>query len=176
MKLRIILFILLSGFILSACSSMDKYKDEPTDVLHLADINGDDRPEIIRVKEKSGPEPKTIITVLKKNKLQMGSLSVPGKLEKIEFAELDLSPAKRISVIYTNKDGSQTLDIFSFKDDKFKKMFTIDSHCGIETDFSSILGRIKVGKFICNGDVCSCASVSDGEVWIWTGDKFLRER
>ena len=176
MKLRFAGVAALALLISSGCASMDKYKSEPADTLYQADINGDSKDEIIRVKDKFDTQSKTIIEVLKKNRIQIGSFSVPGRLEKIDFVELGIGPRKDISVHYINKDDSQTLSIYTLKDDKFRKIFTVSSNCGLETDYDSVLARIKVGKFICNGDICSCADVNNGEIWIWTGDKFLKER
>lgn len=166
----------LALLILSGCASTEKYKSEPEDLIYLADINGDDKSEIIRVKDKFDTQSKTIIEVLKKNRIQLGSFSVPGRLEKIDFIELEIGLRRDISVHYRNRDDSQTVNIYTFKDGKFRRLFTIDSNCGIETDYSSVLARIKTGKFICNGDICSCTDVNNGEMWIWTGDKFLQER
>lgn len=174
--MKIAFVVIMSAFLLSGCASIDKYKDEPTDVLYRADINADNATEIIKVKDKFDTESKTIIIALKRNKMQIASFSIPGRLQDIEFMQLDISPRKHISAHYKKKDDSEVVDIYSLKDDKFRKIFTIDSNCGIETDYSSVLARIKVGKFKCNGDICSCISPSGGDMWIWAGDRFLKER
>lgn len=171
-----IVALALALLISSGCASMDKYKSDPADAVYLADLNGDSRDEIVRVKDKFDTQSKTIIEVLRKNKMQLGSFSVPGRLEKIDFIELDISPRKGISVHYRNRDGSETVSIYTFGDGKFSTIFTVDSNCGIETDYSSVLARIKTGKFICSAGICSCTDVNNGEMWIWTGDKFLKER
>jgi hypothetical protein len=175
-------FVLTGLMVLTAlistghASSMDKYKSEPGDAIYQGDINGDNKDEIIRVKDKFDTQSKTIIEVLKKNKIQVGSFSVPGRMEKIDFVELGMGGQRYISAHYRSRDDSETVAIYLFKDDKFRKIFSLDSNCGIETDYDSALARIKAGKFICNGDICSCTDIDGGQMWIWTGDKFLKER
>lgn len=168
--------MVLALFISTGYASMDKYKSEPGDAIYKADINGDNKDEFVRVKDKFDTQSKTIIEVLKKNKIQVGSFFVPGRIEKIDFIELGMGGQKYISAHYRNRDDSETVAIYLFKDDKFRKIFALDSNCGIETDYDSALARIKAGKFICNGDICSCTDIDNGEMWIWTGDKFLKER
>ncbi|MDI6606717.1 MAG: hypothetical protein QME65_06225 [Candidatus Omnitrophota bacterium] len=168
--------VIIVAFLLSGCSSIDKYKDEPTDILYRADIDADNASEIIKVKDKFDTQSKTIIIALEKNRKQIDEFSVPGRLENLEFMQLDISRRENISLHYKKKDGSEVVDIYGLKDDKFRKIFTIDSSCGIETDYSSVLARIKVGKFKCDGDICSCIGPSAGEMWIWGGDRFVKER
>lgn len=174
--MRIARAVIMAVFLLSGCSSIDKYKDEPTDVLYQADINADNAAEIIKVKDKFDTQSKTIIIALKRNKAEISSFSIPGRLQNLEFMQLDISPRQHISAHYRKRDDSEVLDIYSLKGDKFHKIFTIDSNCGIETDYSSVLARIKVGKFQCDGDICSCIGPSAGEMWIWGGDRFVKER
>jgi len=176
MRLRFVCITALALSISSGCASVDKYKSAPTDKIYRADINGDNKDEIIRVKDKFDAQAKSEVEVLKKNKIQLGNFSVPGKVIKVDFIELSMGSCKHISVHYRNRDDSETVNIYAFKDDSFRKIFTLSSNCGIETEYASALARIRAGKFICNGDVCSCTDANSGEMWIWTGDKFLRER
>jgi formylmethanofuran dehydrogenase subunit E-like metal-binding protein len=174
--MKIAFGVIMAAFLLSGCSSIDKYKDEPADILHRADIDADNVVEIIKVKDKFDTQSKTIIIAMERNKAEIDSFSVPGRLQKIEFMRLDISPRENISAHYKKKDGSEVVDIYGLKDGKFRKVFTMDSNCGIETDYSSVLARIKVGKFKCDGDICSCIGPSAGDMWIWGGDRFVKER
>ncbi len=176
MRIEFTVAFALALFISCGCASIDKYKSDPADTVYKVDINGDNKGEIIRIKNKFDTQSETIIEVLKKNRIQIDSFSVPGALKKIDFIELGIGPQKHISVHYRNRDDSETVNIYAFKNAKFRRIFTISSNCGVEANYDSVLARIKTGKFICDGDICSCTSIDNGEMWIWTGDKFLQER
>lgn len=168
--------LMLSIFLLSGCSSLDKYKDEPSDILYEADIDADNRDEIIKVKDRFDTQSRTVIIALERNKREIGRISFPGRLRNLEFMELDIGPRKQISAHYIRRDGSEAVDIYSLKGDNFRKIFSIDSNCGIETDYGSMLARVKVGKLKCNGGDCYCIGPAEGDMWIWAGDRFVRER
>ena len=105
--MKIACAVIITVFLLSGCSSIDKYKDEPTDILYQADINADNANEIIKVKDKFDTQSKTIIIALKRNKMEIGSFSVPGRLKNLEFMQLDISPRKHISAHYRKRDDSE---------------------------------------------------------------------
>lgn len=179
MKNRFLITLVSLIFFLSGCvtlgnKSKDKLKKPPQ--IYKVDLNNDLMEEIIEVKDGSDTGVDTTIVITKQDKSKIDSLTVYGKFTKVEFIDLNEDGYKQIALFYEGKDNSSKLTIYNLKNNKLTKIFTIENKCGIDTDFSSVLARIKVGKSKAGQSDCSANYPEDWEIWVWSGDKFIKEK
>ncbi len=151
-------------------------KDTPGTKTQKIDLNNDRVKEIVQIEDKFDTDGVSIVTIAKPKADKIASFQVPGRFNAIEFAELDGDGQKQIVVYYEGKDGSSNLVIYSLKNNKLSKIFTISSPCGIEADLSTILARVRVDKPVCDEEGCYCNDLPNWEKWVWSGERFIKER
>jgi hypothetical protein len=140
------------------------------------DLNNDGLKEIVKIEDKFDTDQEFIITVMKQNKDEIDSFLIPGRFKKIEFIDLDGNGDKQIAIRYKDEIDYENLVIYKLKDESLFKIFSIGSAYGIDTEFNSTLPRIKVGRSRCTQKNCYAGDVPDWEVWVWGGEKFIKER
>jgi hypothetical protein len=101
---------------------------------------------------------------------------LPGHFNKADFIDLNDNGEKQL-VIYSDSNGNfANINIYKLKDDKLSKIFFASSNCDIETDFTSTIPRVKIGISNNQTKDCSAGFINDWETWIWSGEKFVREK
>jgi hypothetical protein len=175
MKMRFV-FTLVLIFLLSAgCATQGKpKKDNPNIRKYFADLDGDGRKEIIETEDKTATESKYIVTVKENNKMAkvIDTFSLSGKIRDIEFAEFNLDGQEWMAIYFDQMDNSSGIAIYKLTNNKFTKVFFAVSVYGIEASLDPMAPRIKVGKP--PREKSSPNLVPDWDVWLWTGDKFIR--
>lgn len=164
----------------SGCATAEKgkvSKDKKT-TTQMVDLNGDGRKQIIETQDKFDAQGIYVITVKRalKNKQTetLDSFTVPGKVKKLEFLELYFDKRQQMAVTYVDKDNVQGIVIYQLTNDKLSQMFLATSKYGVEGEFTSALEKIRIGKPPRGGDD-SPNRIPEWEVWVWTGDKFIKE-
>lgn len=175
--MRYAITLVLTVFLLAGCvTGRGSIKDS---LVYKLDMNNDGVKEITEVKHDPLDSAKTTIVVNKleraKLKTLVDSFLVPGRFKKLEFVDLNEDGNKQIVVYYKNNDGYESLSIYKLKNDSLLKLFNIGSRCGLDTQFNSVLSRIKV----CNSQYASgnnyFVDVASWESWVWSGEKFVKE-
>lgn len=158
--------------------SVKNVKSKPPE--YKLDLDNNGIKEIISIEDKFDLEGNALITISKqKNKKvreTITSFSVPGRTPRIELIDLSEDGYKQIAVYYETKNNYANLVIYNLKNDKLTKIFNVSSSCGIDTDFTSVLAKIKAGKPKKGQSSCFSLSDSDWDVWVWGGEKFIKER
>lgn len=161
--------VLFSGYAYAAKPKVDKpFK-------YMADLNGDGTRFIVEVLEdKAAAEPLWSITLRdrKKPKEHIDSISIPGKIFKIEISDFNFDKKQRLIVYYDNKSGVPSIDIYQLKNNKLVKIFYAASEYGIEGNFNSF-ARVKIGKAVKKDE--SPNLTPDWDTWVWVKDEFIRE-
>jgi hypothetical protein len=149
-------------------------RDDPSKV-YKSDLDNDAKIEIISVDPASGAGKETRVTVTRRDHTNAGSFTVPGLFKKLEIIDLNEDGYKQIAVYSRGDDGSANLVIYSFKNNEFSRVFAAGSKHGIDTDFHSALGRVRIGRQrrVTNGP--SYTDIPEWDVWVWSGEKFIRE-
>jgi hypothetical protein len=139
------------------------------------DLDNDQIPEIIEVYDKGLKHSDVTITISKPKKPKLAVIAVPGIFNKIETIDLNEDGYKQIALYYEDKN-EKNLIIYNFKDSKLSKIFSVRNKCVIETDFSSMLARIKLGKPVTPEADCSGQYPQEWDTLVWTGEKFIKEK
>ncbi len=179
MKIKyLITVIILVALAASGCATDTQFiKGKKIVSISKLDLDNDGAQEIILVEDRQGTGSDVLITITrpKPAKQEVASLCVPGRFRKIELIDLKGDGYKQMAIHYDDKGNNSNLVIYSFKNEKLSKVFEVASTCAIETDFSSVLGRVKVGKPKRGYADCSSSNMTDWDVWVWSGDKFIKE-
>jgi hypothetical protein len=180
MKMRFLIAVSALALLLSGCATSAKEKatkDKKT-TTHMVDLNGDGAKEIIEAQDKFDTDGIYVITVkraLKKKETEdLDSFTVPGKMKKLEFIELYFDKEQQIAVTYVDKDNVSGIMVYQLKNDKLSQIFVASSKYGVEGEFVTALAQVKIGKPPRGGDN-SPNRIPEWEVWVWTGDKFIKE-
>ena len=139
------------------------------------DLDGDKKIEVIHIEKASGQDGKTRIDITRKGSAEAYGFTVPGAFNKLEVIDLNEDGYRQLAVYSTGKDDQAHLAVYSFKDNKLSKVFAATSNCGIETDFRSVLGRIKVGRQRIVESGHSSTDIPEWDTWVWSGERFIRE-
>jgi hypothetical protein len=178
MKIKYLVALILTVSLASGCATDAQFKKGKKIVsASKLDLDNNGVQEIILAEDRLGGAIDILITITrpKPNNQEVVSFTVPGHFTKIEFIDLKGDGYKQMVVYYDDKDNKANLIIYSFKDEKLTKVFEISSPCGLDTDFSSVLGRVKAGKPKKGYLDCSSSNMTDWDVWVWAGDKFIKE-
>jgi len=154
----------------------DKIDKTKTVETYRKDINKDGIREVISLEDNNGSGENVVITICKedKAKTKIDSLAVEGIFKRIKFVDLNGDGILAIAVSSINPQGAYRLVIYNLKEDGSLRIFSISSKCGIDTDFSSPLSRIKIVKPNRIGGIDSCDGSPEMETWIWSGERYLR--
>lgn len=178
MKIKYLIILTLAVLAASGCASDDQFiKGRKIVSISRQDLDNDGVEEIILAEDKSGTGLDVSIEIKrpKSKQKEVDSFSVPGRFRRIELIDLSAGGYKEIAVYYDGKDKFANLVIYNFKNEKLSKVFEVSSPCGVEADFSSVLGRVRVGKPASGYRDCSSRNTTDWDIWVWSGEKFIRE-
>ena len=172
MKRRLLL--IFAVFFLAGCATGRYKPDNPKAKVVFADLNGDGADEIIeRLDSDSGAASEITVKSNTKGHETIDSFSVPGKIRAMNLGELNMDGQNWIAISFDSPDGASNFAVYELNDNKLSKVFYTASLYGIQTDFSSTLSRIRIGKKPRNPD--SPNLVPDWETWDWSGDRFVRQ-
>lgn len=178
--MRVIIFIAVvcstaffSGCITGGWNKDDNRVHKKPEIYKL-DLDNDGIKEVTEIEKSMESDKKSVITVSSLRKGRLDSFSVGGQLNKVDFIDLNEDGFKQIAVFYRDTQEKYNLDIYKMKSNQLLKLFSIASNCGIDTDFSTVLSRIRVCKNGCEGGYYTNNTLN-WEVWIWSGERFIRE-
>ena len=141
---------------------------------YSADLNGDGSKQIIEVENKTADEPLWLVTVKQKknSKEPIDSITIIGKMAKIEFKDFNFDRQQRIIVYFDGKDNISNIVIYQLKNNRLAKIFSAASTYGIEGNFNSF-ARVRIGKAVQRDKTPNLAP--DWDTWVWAEDKFIKE-
>ncbi len=169
-----IIFLLLAVFVTQKAEAKNKAAPGNLPKVYKSDLDGDAKIEIIRVEGISGASKETKVIVARRDHIDVASFTVAGLFKKLEIIDLNMDNYKQIAVYSRGDDGSANLVIYSFKNNEFSRVFAASSKYGIDTDFNSALGRVRVGKQRRVTNDSSYTDIPEWDVWVWSGEKFIR--
>jgi len=172
--ISLVLAVFLSAAVIPA--ALAKEKPNPKLQTQKLDLNGDKVKEIITMEDKFDTDGFSVITISRPKADKIGSFSVPGRFRAIEFADLNGDGSRQIAVYFEGGDSSNHLVLYGIKNNKVSRIFGVDSICNIEGEFDTVLARIKIDKPVCEEGSCYCPDQPERIIWIWTGEKFIREQ
>jgi hypothetical protein len=170
-----LLFLLLAVLIAQPAIAKDKAVLDKRPKTYKIDLDGDSKIEIIRIEDASAADKETKVIVTRKDSADIGSFMVPGIFNKLELIDLSEDGCKQIAVYCAGKDNYTNLAIYSFKNNKFSRVFSAGSNCGMDTDFRSVLARVKIGRQRRIEKGNSYTDIPEWDVWVWSGERFIRE-
>ena len=183
MKNSWLIVLSFSILLFSGCLTTDKNKNKSDKNIetHIADLNGDMMPETIEIENRFQTDGNSVIKIIKgkkdkKAEPKICTFTVPGYFKRVEFVDLNEDGFKQVAIYYDTEDNHINLGIYKIKNDRAIKIFSASSACDIETDFSSLLARVKVGKGKDGTDDCSSGTGGYWDVWVYTGEKFIKEK
>jgi len=138
------------------------------------DLNSDGRKETITAEDKFETQAQSIITVLGMNNNLIGRFSVPYRLKKVEFVDLNKDGNKQIIAWSSNDVLYTEIAIYGYKDGRLYKIFEDGSPFGIKANFKSKPPAIKIGRMTLNKEGTSYSSVPEWEIWVWDGKEFYK--
>lgn len=142
----------------------------------ILDIDNNGLKEIVRVDDKFDTEQNFTIVVMSQKKEEIDSFSAAGKFKKIELVDLSGDGSKQIAVQYKDTNDLYTVVIYKLKDNMLSRIFSVSSGYGVDTEFNSTLPRVKVGRAKFLGGSSYASDIPDWEIWVWIGDRFVKER
>lgn len=171
--------LVLSAILLAGCSTDSHLRSKDPNIrLYAADLRGSGMDNLIEVQTGVTPSSLSLITVKEMRKKKairtLDSVSVPGRVDNIEFPDFNSIRKKYLVIYYTSKDGLYNVIVYQLSDttNRLSKIFAAVSEYGIESDFSGI-SRIRIGK--ARAQANSPSLVPEWDTWVWAGDKFIRE-
>jgi hypothetical protein len=172
---RQLLFLLLAVLIAQPAAAKDKAALGKQPKSYKIDLDGDSKTEIIRIEAASAADKQTKVIVTRKDSVDMGSFTVPGTFNKLELIDLNEDGCKQIAVYCAGKDNYTNLAIYSFKNNKLSRIFSAGSNCGMDTDFRTVLARVKIGRQRRIEKGNSYTDIPEWDVWVWSGERFIKE-
>ncbi len=169
------LFLFLTVLFMQGAEAKNKAASDNPPKVYKSDLDNDAKIEIISVNPISGAGKETRVTVTRRDHSDAGGFTVLGLFKKLEIIDLNEDGYKQIAVYSRSDDGFTNLVIYSFKNNEFSRVFSVGSKYGIDTDFHSSLSRIMVGKQRRVTDGPSYTDIPEWDVWVWSGEKFIRE-
>jgi len=176
MKIKSLVKIFITVFLLSGCATGPKFKEDEHTKIFRQDLDNNGAQEIIKVEDKFDKDSNSVITVMKRDGTEIGHFIIPGRFVNVEFIDLYDNESNQMAIHYSSKDNSANLEIYSLKNNKLSKLFNFSSSCGIDTNWEGIC-RIRVCKPGISGTGCSPENnnACDWDVWSWSGEKFIKE-
>ena len=177
MENKIIIYAIAVAFLLSGCASDEPFKGGRAKArIYKLDLDSDGIEEVVRVDDDVDQGTAALITIMRRDKSEAANIKVPGKLVKTEYPEMKGDGFKQIAVYYDDSENRSNLVIYNFKDGKVSTLASFSSKCGIEASLVPNLARIKIGKPKPGETECPCESMSEYDLLVWTGEKFIKER
>lgn len=174
------LIVLITALVSGCITTHGKPKPQSANIrllkVYNLDLDGDGIKEIVKVEDdsrKAGHE--IIISIINKDRSARASFIVPGLFNRMEFVDLNGDSSQQIAVFYDDEQERINLSIYRLKGEQIYKVFTINSPCGIDTEFGVLLPRVKVGKPMYGEKKCSRDDIFEWEAWVWAGDRFIRQ-
>lgn len=179
MTLKAHFLIILIVLLLNGCATRRESKDglrvHTAPKIYKFDLDCDGQKEIIKVEDNFDKNGESMITVIKKDKSKIDSVSFPARFINMEFIDLNVDGNKQIAVYSQEKNKCNSLIIYKFNNNRLLKIFSAENNYGIDTSFGSFLSRIKVAKLKSTGDNSSSSNMLEWESWVWSGERFIRE-
>jgi len=175
---KTVIALIAAGLLLGGCATDGQLKGGKKNIkIYKADLDNDLMQEIIEVEDKALAGAVISLKRTDKHKTEVASIKVPGRLTKTEFIDLKRDGYNQIAVYYDDFDNNTAnLVIYKLKDSKLSKVSVFCGRCGIEGFFGSAIGRVKVGRPK-EGEVsCPSESAAEYDFWVWSGEKFIKER
>ncbi|MCK9604323.1 MAG: hypothetical protein M0R66_08205 [Candidatus Omnitrophica bacterium] len=174
MKIKLVIITLGIGLLLAGCITPDKKNAKDKNIkTYLTDLDGDGKKEIVETEDRSITDYLSILsisTVKNKVKETTDSLSVPGKINKVEFPELNRDGTRQIAVYFIGQNSLSNIAVYDTNNNRLFKIFAASSAYGIDTDFG-LVSRIKIGKAARYSNPTSFSM--DWDNWVWSGNKFI---
>lgn len=171
----LLLCLVLAALPAQITEAKDKAVQDKHPKVYKSDLDADAKNETITIEVIPGSDNHTRISVVSRGNTEAASFTVPGIFDKLELIDLKEDGYKQLAVYSSGKDHYANLAIYGFKNSKLSKIFAAASNCGIDTDFSSVLSRIKVGRQRKIENSYSSTDIPEWDVWVWSGEKFIRE-
>ena len=170
-------FISVIGLVMALTGCMTEGKPKATDPslrIYSGDLRGNGAKVVVEVQDKSAAASLFLVRVKNNDKAAelIDSLSITGKIKKVEFADLSLDGKDSMVIYFDGENAISNIAIYQLKNDKLSKIFSAVSPYGIEADFETT-PRIKIEKAPEGNGASSVAAKWD--IWVWTGDKFIRD-
>jgi len=183
MKFVQLIVLFLSVLLYSGCLTGDKNKNDANKNIetYTQDLDGDMLPETIKIENRFTIDGNSVVKIIKgqkdkKAKEKFCSFIIPGGYKKVDFVDLNDDGSKQMAIFYDTQDEYMHLGIYRLKNDKIVKIFSTSSNCDIDVDFSSLLARVRVGKSKDGSNDCAGGDSAYWEVWVYTGEKFIKEK
>lgn len=168
--------MLALGALLSGASAYagNPKVDKPVVTKYSAELSGDGNKQFIEVENRTAGDPLWLIRLKEKknSKEPLDTLTIYGKVSKIEFKDFNLDRQQRIIIYFDSQDNMRNIVIYQLRNNRLDKIFSAASAFGIEGNFSSF-ARIRIGKFVQRDNTPNL--VPDWETWVWAKDKFIKE-
>jgi hypothetical protein len=178
MQRKFIIALITAGLFLSGCATSAELKGgKKKPQIYRSDLDNDLLQEIIEVQDNGAEGALIRLKRPDKFKSEIAQIKVPGPLTKTEIIDLKSDGYKQIAVYYDDP-GSNTanLVIYNLKNSKLSKVATFSARCGIEGFFGTAIGRVKIGRPKGKEESCQSESMTEYDFWVWSGDKFIKER
>jgi len=175
--------VILVLFLLGGCLTTNKKKNEQTKNIetYKVDLDNDMAEELIEIEDRFAANGDILVRITKpaktKNaKPKVFNFTIHGQFDKAEFTQLGCDGFSQMLIYYDTERKFTNIVIYKLKNDKVSQIFSARSNCDIETDFDSV-PRVKIGKNTEGGKDCSVITQgNEWEIWIWDGEKFVKER
>ena len=131
---------------------------------YTADLSGDGSKNIIEVEDKSATEQAFVLTISKENKKQIEkieSISISGKIKKLELVDLNDDGKKQIVLYFNSPDNLFNIAVYQMDNNQLGNIFSAKSPHTISGNFV-VIPQIKIR----NGEETS--------TWYWNGEKFVK--
>ena len=131
---------------------------------YTADLGGDGSKNIIEVEDKSATERAFVLTISKKNKKQIEkieSISIFGKIRKLELVDLSNDGKKQIVLYFNGADNLFNIAVYQMENNQLGNIFSAKSPHVISGNFVGI-PQIKI------------RNEAEISTWYWNGEKFVK--
>lgn len=150
LRITSILVVSILWLFIYGCAKQNKSSGEK---LYTIDLNNDGKNEIIRIRQLK-------VDVLDQSKKKLGSFGIFDYSDQLEFIDLNKDGKKQIVLWTQGKEGySKSLVIYGLDNNGLREIFKLDVNGNIETDFQSMLPRVKSGF----------------TTWVWNGEQFVQQ-
>ena len=164
-------------FLLIGCATESQFTASSTKnklpKVYKIDLDNDGLEENVKIEDLSSS---WVISITRRDKSEVGSLKAEGHLVRVEFIDLKQDGYQQIAVSYYDPEKLSYLTVHGLKNEKLSQVFSISSKCGVDAELGQGLARIRVGKPQPGYSECSNDNMIVWDAWVWSGDKFIKER
>ncbi|MFA5155832.1 MAG: hypothetical protein WC532_00350 [Candidatus Omnitrophota bacterium] len=169
------LVLLAALFFAQPAAAKEKPAADKRNKTFKSDLDADAKFEVIQVIPAVDLAGETQVKIAKRDRTEIGNFSVPGKFSRLEIIDLNEDGYKQMAVYCAGENGFTNLAVYNLKNGRLSKVFAAGSSYGIDTDFRSVLARIRVGRQCKVADRNSYTDIPEWDVWIWSGEKFIKQ-